>query len=87
MFYPGQEHFSAGDELVKNAHSNFSTHAQLATCTSDFQTNHVEIIATHLRKWAVSPSRTHLSTLPTCYAYAIAFSVALNGLQVKYVDR
>ena len=68
-----------------------ATHTQLAT--SDFQTDLMSrwllLTSTHLRKQAVSRSRTHVRVYATStgYMYAIVFSAGLNRSSIDQVDR
>ena len=73
--------FRAGDERVENTRLNLS-HTHIASYQRLPNRAYVEIIATHLRKRAISRSLTHLRE-----RYEIAFSVGRNGLQVDQVNK
>ena len=87
-FCAGGEHFSAGDECVENAHSNFS-HTQTASYQQLPNRPWVEMIATHKYSPPKTGGITHLRVYAasTSCTYAVAFSAGLNGLQVDQVDR
>ena len=89
VFCTSEEHFSAGDKCVENAHScKLQPHTQLTISNLQIEpiSRWLLLTGTHLRKQAVAIMLvySHQSMLypqVTCI-YAIAFSAGLNGLLV-----
>ena len=85
LLYYSNQRFSAGEERIESARSNF--HPTQHVATRDFQAEllwKLLLTGTHLQKRAVatlsySPAST-LHPQVTCI-YIIAFSAGLNGLQ------
>ena len=83
VFYACDERFGTGDELVKNAHSNFS-HTHTASYQRLSNRTYLEMIASHRYSPSKMGGSYHVFVLasnyatPTSYIYAIAFSAGLN---------